>query len=86
MSTLVRQLCDLEVLERTADERDRRVARLELTSDARKRLQKWRDERTALLARGMPMLDAAEKSLLAQAIPVLTRLVTTFSESREVRT
>ena len=50
VSTLVRELVAGNVLERRVDEADRRVARLDLVPEMRRKLERWRDERVLTLA------------------------------------
>ena len=61
VSTLVRELTDAGMLHRTRDTADRRVARLELTASARRRVETWRDRRTALTAAAVADLSPARR-------------------------
>lgn len=74
VSTLVRQLTDAGLLERVADEGDRRVARLMLTDTARTQVERWRDRRSALVAQALDGLDAAERDAIERALPAIARL------------
>jgi DNA-binding MarR family transcriptional regulator len=76
VSTLVRQLVDSGQLTRTPDPDDRRVARLELTVSARERVERWRDQRSELVARAIAGLGADERRTLARAVPVIRALAT----------
>jgi len=71
VSTLVGQLTDRGLLRRTLDASDRRVARLELTAAARRRLERWRDRRSAIGAQAVGDLSPADRRALARAIPVI---------------
>jgi DNA-binding MarR family transcriptional regulator len=74
VSTLVGQLTERGLLQRTPDESDRRVARLTLTEPARETVEAWRDRRTALVTRALDDLDHEERAALRSALPVLAVL------------
>jgi len=74
VSTLVRQLIDLELLSRRADVSDRRVARLDLSADIRRKVDAWRDRRLEVLTSAMSQLSVREKRCLEEAVKVLGRL------------
>jgi DNA-binding MarR family transcriptional regulator len=74
ISTLVGQLADAQVLTRVADPQDRRVARLALTTPARERVERWRDQRAAATAAAIADLDPAERAALERAVPIVARL------------
>jgi DNA-binding MarR family transcriptional regulator len=74
VSTLVRQLTDAGLLRRLADADDRRVARLQLTAPAQRRVEQWRDRRTGLVAEAIAGLPVADRRALARAVPVIARL------------
>ena len=74
VSTLVSQLVAHGVLQRTRDSADRRVARLELTTSATRRVGHWRDERSAAVAEALMTLSPADRAVLAEAVPVIARL------------
>jgi DNA-binding MarR family transcriptional regulator len=74
VSTLVRQLTDAGLLRRLADADDRRVARLQLTAPAQRRVEQWRDRRTGLVAEAIAGLPAADQRALARAVPVIAAL------------
>jgi len=74
VSTLVRQLTDAGLLRRLADADDRRVARLQLTAPAQRRVEQWRDRRTGLVAEAVAALPAADRRALARAVPVIAQL------------
>lgn len=76
VSTLVRQLVDRGQLTRTPDADDRRVARLDLTPPARRRVERWRDQRTDLAAHAISRLNADDRAALARALPVIQLLTT----------
>ncbi|MER5491836.1 MULTISPECIES: MarR family transcriptional regulator [unclassified Streptomyces] len=74
VSTLVRQLVALGLLERSPDPRDGRAALLTLTPEAEDRLRAWEDRRTALLAARFAALAPAEREALVAALPALRAL------------
>ena len=74
VSTLVGQLTERGLLQRTTDETDRRVARLTLTDPARKQVDAWRDRRAALVTRALDSLTPDERDAVRAAIPVLGSL------------
>ena len=76
VSTLVRQLVDGGQLTRTLDTDDRRVARLDLTPTARRRVERWRDHRSELAAEAIGRLDADDRAALARAVPIIADLAT----------
>lgn len=74
VSTLVGQLVEAGMLDRSSDPADRRVARLHLTAAARQRVERWRDERVGVVADALARLDRADVDVLAGAVPALARL------------
>lgn len=74
VSTLVGQLTEAGLLHRQPDAGDRRVARLELSPEARRQVDAWRDRRVDRLAEAMRRLPAADRRSLATALAVLSRL------------
>jgi DNA-binding MarR family transcriptional regulator len=74
VSTLVRQLSDAGLLSRTADDSDRRVARLELTAAMQRKVDALRDRRVAMLTAAMARLSPADRRRLVGALGVLERL------------
>jgi DNA-binding MarR family transcriptional regulator len=80
VSTLVRQLTEAGLMVRNADERDRRVARLELTPEMAEKVGAWRDRRVTALASAMARLAPADQQRLADALPVLAQLAEQLHE------
>ena len=80
VSTLVGQLTERGLLQRTPDESDRRVARLTLTEPAREQVEAWRDRRGALVNRALDDLEPAERDALRAALPVLAVLADKLKE------
>jgi DNA-binding MarR family transcriptional regulator len=89
VSTLVGQLTERGLLQRTPDESDRRVARLTLTEPAREQVEAWRDRRTALVTRTLDDLTTDDREALRSALPVLAvlaeRLHPLEDQQRKVR-
>lgn len=83
VSTLVGQLVALEVLVRTRDLADRRLARLELTPSAREGLELWRDRRSQATAAVLAQLSPDELTGLAAALPTIARVATGLPETLE---
>lgn len=74
VSTLVGQLVSLDVVVRERDERDRRVARLHLTSHARAAVERWRDQRAHAMASALESLDVPARARIAEALPLIAEL------------
>ena len=74
VSTLVRELVEAGVLERRVDDADRRVARLDLVSEMRRKLERWRDERVVTLASAIDQLPRSDRRALLRALPLLDAL------------
>ncbi len=74
VSTLVRQLVDAGLLERTADAADRRVGRLDLSPATARRVGAFRDRRVALLSDAMGQMDEEEQVRMRDAVEMLGRL------------
>jgi DNA-binding MarR family transcriptional regulator len=81
VSTLVRQLSDVGLLNRNSDPRDRRIGRLALTKAAGRRLDSWRDHRAAVLAEALARLEPAEHAAVDVALPILARLADLLGEA-----
>lgn len=75
VTRMVATLEGLGLLRREADLHDRRVARVSLTPAGLRVVQRSRTRKTAYLARRLRRLDAAEISVLREALPVLERLL-----------
>jgi len=74
VSTLVGQLSDAHVIVRRTDPGDRRIARLDLTPDVRRKVDAWRDRRVVALTRALNRLSQADRRRLEEALPALERL------------
>jgi DNA-binding MarR family transcriptional regulator len=74
VSTLVGQLVEAGFVERTVDEHDRRVARLNLAPGIRRKVQAWRDRRVETLEAAVGRLGPDDWERVAAAVPALARL------------
>lgn len=74
MTRLGETLEDEGWVTRTADPDDRRACRLELTAYGVEVLQAWRREGTTWLSDEIATLDAGERAVLEDALPVLEKL------------
>jgi DNA-binding MarR family transcriptional regulator len=76
--TITKLVATLEasgLVEREADADDRRIVRVKATPRGAKLLQEGRQRRVASLADALGKLSAADRAKLAQALPVLERVV-----------
>lgn len=85
VSTLVGQLTEAGVLHRLADPADRRVARLELEPETRRKVTAWRDRRVVALASAVGRLSPLDQKVLAEALPALGRLSEAFERQEADR-
>lgn len=74
ISRLVKELEWEGYVQRVTDVDDRRVQRVQATERGRELLQEGRARRVNVLAADIAALSAAEKSLLADVLPILERL------------
>jgi DNA-binding MarR family transcriptional regulator len=74
VSTLVGQLTEAGLMLRRPDASDRRVARLDLDAEMRRRVDAWHDRRVLGVADAAQLLSAGDRRRLVAAIPVLARL------------
>ena len=74
MTRIVTQLEERGLVLRLVDERDRRVARVELTSEGRRLLHRSRTLKNAFLAQRLKALTPDEMRTLSAALPILERL------------
>ncbi|MGH3003349.1 MAG: MarR family winged helix-turn-helix transcriptional regulator [Gaiellaceae bacterium] len=85
VSTLVRELTDRRIVVRRVDADDRRIARLKLSEDIRRKIDDWRDRRVVALGAAVEALPAADRRRLAGALPLLARLVEHLDEQEASR-
>jgi len=76
--TITKLVATLEasgLVERETDADDRRIVRVKATARGAKLLQEGRQRRVASLAEALAELTAADRAKLAQALPILERVV-----------
>ena len=83
VSTLVKGLAELGMLERSADPGDGRAALLRITPEAENRLREWADRRSALVRGHIERLSAADRAALDAALPALRALSASLHEEAE---
>jgi DNA-binding MarR family transcriptional regulator len=81
VSTLVNQLVSAGLVTRTPAPEDRRVAHLEITDAARRRLAAWRRRRAELAATVFADLPPEDVSAIAAALPALRRVVSKLADT-----
>jgi DNA-binding MarR family transcriptional regulator len=81
VSTLVRQLSDADLVFRSTDDSDRRVARLELSPDMRSAMDSFADRRLLALTTGVGKLPQEDRQALEVALPALGRLAERLREA-----
>ena len=74
ITRIVTKLADDGLVERTTDQSDRRVARVSVSAEGRRRLAHSRERRDAWLAQRLEQLPAAEIDRLAGALDALEAL------------
>ena len=80
VSTLVRSLGRQSLLERSQDPQDARVAHLELSDAATRRIADWRDRRAQIVGAALSALDDEDRRAIARAVPALRRLADRLEE------
>jgi DNA-binding MarR family transcriptional regulator len=83
VSTLVRGLAELGLLERSADPGDGRVALLHITPEAEQRVREWQGRRSALVRAHIERLPEADRAALDAALPALRALSASLHEEAE---
>lgn len=83
VSTLVKGLVELGMLERAADPADGRATLLHITPEAGRRLREWQDRRTALVRGHVERLSDADQAALAAALPALRALSASLHDEAE---
>ena len=77
MTRIVAGLEELDLIQRETDERDRRVARVRVTSLGQRLLERSRSKKDAYLAARLGSLSIEERATLAHAADILERLLET---------
>ena len=75
MTRIVAKLEERGLVDKTEDPSDRRVTRLEATSDGIRLLEDLRSRESAYLARRLAQMDVGERRQLAQVVPILEKLL-----------
>ncbi len=75
VTRMVAALEERGLVRREADPGDRRVARVSLTAEGRRTVQRTRTRKTAYLAKRLRKLDASQLSIVREALPVLECLL-----------
>jgi DNA-binding MarR family transcriptional regulator len=75
VTRMVASLERLGLVRREADPADRRVARVSLTLEGGRTVQRTRTRKTAYLAKQLRKLDESELAVVREALPVLERLL-----------
>jgi DNA-binding MarR family transcriptional regulator len=75
ITKVVAALEDAGLVARDVDANDRRIVRVKATAHGGKLLQAGRQRRVAALTSSLTGLSAADRALLARAVPVLERVV-----------
>jgi DNA-binding MarR family transcriptional regulator len=83
VSTLVKGLVELGMLERVGDPSDGRATLLRVTAEAENRLREWADRRSALVRGHIERLSAADRAALDAALPALRALSASLHEEAE---
>jgi DNA-binding MarR family transcriptional regulator len=83
VSTLVKGLVELGMLERSADPGDGRATLLRITPEAENRLREWAERRSALVRGHIELLSEADRAALDAALPALRALSALLHEEAE---
>ena len=75
VTRMVAALEERGLVRRETDAADRRIARVSLTGEGRRRLCRTRTRKTAYLAKRLRRLDESELAAMREALPVLERLL-----------
>lgn len=75
VTRIAARLAEAGLIERSADQRDARVAQLAVTAEGRRVLKALRTRKTAYLARRLERLDPEDRAALERAAEVLERLL-----------
>jgi DNA-binding MarR family transcriptional regulator len=81
VSTQVKELVSVGLVDRGPRATDRRCYHLTLTSKAEALLTTWRDRRAELVAAAIADLTPSDRLALASSVPALRRLVASLDQS-----
>jgi DNA-binding MarR family transcriptional regulator len=76
ITKIVGKLEDDGLVSRTVDEADRRISRVAITAEGRRRNEHSRQRRNAWLAERLALMTPADRAVLATALPVIEALAT----------
>jgi DNA-binding MarR family transcriptional regulator len=74
VSTLLKSLEGMGLLERRRDGDDARCVRMHLTAKSRARFADWQDRRHAVVAAALDALEPGDRAVIASSLPALGRL------------
>jgi len=83
VSTLANALVGAGMLERCPGATDKRTVEFTLTPEGARLVGQWRSTNTGLLFSAIAGLDAQDRQVLSQALPVLERLVAIIDEQAD---
>jgi len=83
VSTLANAMVSAGMLDRTPGSTDKRTAEFSLTPQGAQLVGQWRTTNSGLLLSAIAALDAQDKRVLAEALPVLERLVAVIDEQAQ---
>lgn len=74
ITRIVGRLEDDGLVRRTVDATDRRISRVQITAEGRRRMEHSRERRNAWLAERLAAVDSADRAQLAAVLPILEAL------------
>ncbi|WP_194899981.1 MarR family winged helix-turn-helix transcriptional regulator [Catenulispora pinisilvae] len=83
VSTLVKGLVELGMLERVADPSDGRATLLHVTPEADRRLLEWQERRSVLVQKHIDRLSEQDRAALTAALPAMRALAASLHEEAE---
>ena len=86
VSTLANAMVSAGMLDRTPGPTDKRTVEFSLTPQGAQLVGQWRTTNSGLLLSAIAALDAQDQRVLAEALPVLERLVTVIDEQAQTPT
>jgi DNA-binding MarR family transcriptional regulator len=75
ITKVVSRLEEEGFIARSGDDKDRRITRIQLTTQGKRFIEQNRSRKTAYLARGLATLEATDRDILNKALDVLDRLL-----------
>ena len=86
VSTLANAMVSAGMLDRTPGPTDKRTVEFSLTAQGAQLVGQWRTTNSDLLLSAIAALDAQDQRVLAEALPVLERLVAVIDEQAQTPT